>query len=101
METEFTGQSIVLYRSSIQPVPTESEINDQGQETETADKPMRKVRIRMETMGQVDEEVGGAERDRTAGLLVANEALSQLSYSPTTLLSYQRPQNPERGAPRL
>ena len=27
---------------------------------------------------------GGAERDRTAGLLVANEALSQLSYSPTT-----------------
>ncbi len=27
--------------------------------------------------------VGGAERDRTAGLLVANEALSQLSYSPT------------------
>jgi hypothetical protein len=28
-------------------------------------------------------EIGGAERDRTAGLLVANEALSQLSYSPT------------------
>ncbi len=26
---------------------------------------------------------GGAERDRTADLLVANEALSQLSYSPT------------------
>jgi hypothetical protein len=25
---------------------------------------------------------GGAERDRTADLLVANEALSQLSYSP-------------------
>ena len=33
---------------------------------------------------------GGAERDRTADLLVANEALSQLSYSPTTYLSYQR-----------
>src|ERR1035437_2382018 len=32
--------------------------------------------------------IGGAERDRTAGLLVANEALSQLSYSPTTFLSY-------------
>ena len=30
---------------------------------------------------------GGAERDRTAGLLVANEALSQLSYSPTTFIS--------------
>ena len=27
---------------------------------------------------------GGAERDRTADLLVANEALSQLSYRPTT-----------------
>jgi hypothetical protein len=26
---------------------------------------------------------GGADRDRTGGLLVANEALSQLSYSPT------------------
>src|SRR6202008_756714 len=28
-------------------------------------------------------EYGGADRDRTGGLLVANEALSQLSYSPT------------------
>ena len=27
--------------------------------------------------------IGGADRDRTGGLLVANEALSQLSYSPT------------------
>ena len=26
--------------------------------------------------------VGGAERDRTADLLIANEALSQLSYGP-------------------
>jgi hypothetical protein len=31
---------------------------------------------------------GGAERDRTAGLLVANEALSQLSYSPTLSDTY-------------
>src|SRR5579863_9320531 len=28
--------------------------------------------------------VGGADRDRTGGLLVANQALSQLSYSPLT-----------------
>ncbi len=28
----------------------------------------------------------GAERDRTADLLVANEALSQLSYSPTNFI---------------
>jgi hypothetical protein len=27
---------------------------------------------------------GGADRDRTGGLLVANQALSQLSYSPIT-----------------
>ena len=32
---------------------------------------------------------GGADRDRTGGLLVANQALSQLSYSPKT--SCQRP----------
>ena len=29
---------------------------------------------------------GGAERDRTADLLIANEALSQLSYSPKPCL---------------
>ena len=33
-------------------------------------------------MGISREKFGGAERDRTADLLVANEALSQLSYSP-------------------
>ena len=34
---------------------------------------------------------GGADRDRTGGLLVANQALSQLSYSPVELsaISYQ------------
>jgi hypothetical protein len=32
---------------------------------------------------EVIEKNGGPERDRTAGLLVANEALSQLSYRPT------------------
>ena len=30
-------------------------------------------------------EFGGAGRDRTGDLLVANEALSQLSYSPTDI----------------
>lgn len=29
---------------------------------------------------------GGAERDRTAGLVIANDALSQLSYSPIRLI---------------
>ena len=30
---------------------------------------------------------GGADRDRTGGLLVANQALSQLSYSPNRKVS--------------
>ena len=33
------------------------------------------------TVGDLGED-GGAERDRTADLLIANEALSQLSYGP-------------------
>ena len=33
---------------------------------------------------QVIEKIGGASRDRTDDLIVANDALSQLSYSPTT-----------------
>src|SRR5882672_3930172 len=33
---------------------------------------------------------GGAERDRTADLLIANEALSQLSYSPKRVLRVSR-----------
>ena len=35
-----------------------------------------------EKNGQVDEKIGGASRDRTDDLIVANDALSQLSYSP-------------------
>ena len=31
---------------------------------------------------ELSTELGGADRDRTGGLLVANQALSQLSYSP-------------------
>jgi hypothetical protein len=31
-----------------------------------------------------NDKFGGADRDRTGGLLVANQALSQLSYSPLT-----------------
>src|ERR1700690_1579587 len=39
--------------------------------------------------------VGGAERNRTAGLLIANEALSQLSYSPR---SFKTENGPGAGA---
>ena len=34
------------------------------------------------TSGRVSEPVGGARRDRTADLLLAKQALSQLSYGP-------------------
>ena len=37
----------------------------------------------LEEIPQVIENFGGASRDRTDGLVVANDALSQLSYSPT------------------
>jgi hypothetical protein len=33
---------------------------------------------------------GGASRDRTDDLIVANDALSQLSYSPTENLLFQK-----------
>ena len=35
------------------------------------------------------EEIGGADRDRTDDPLVANQVLSQLSYSPTSVVSGQ------------
>jgi uncharacterized protein YeeX (DUF496 family) len=35
-----------------------------------------------EKIRQVIEKIGGASRDRTDDLIVANDALSQLSYSP-------------------
>ena len=36
-----------------------------------------------ETAAVTDRKFGGASRDRTDDLIVANDALSQLSYSPT------------------
>jgi hypothetical protein len=35
------------------------------------------------------DKVGGAGRDRTGDLLSANQALSQLSYSPVRLIRYR------------
>ncbi len=39
------------------------------------------------------EKIGGAEGDRTLGLMTASHALSQLSYSPTSGLVYHRDRN--------
>ena len=37
----------------------------------------------VEVIENIESEFGGASRDRTDDLIVANDALSQLSYSPT------------------
>jgi hypothetical protein len=41
-------------------------------------------------MSEAFGEYGGADGDRTRDLLVANEALSQLSYSPKTPCHYSK-----------
>ena len=43
---------------------------------------------------------GGGKRDRTAGLLVANQALSQLSYTPEAPTRLIRRTAAECGGPR-
>ena len=54
-------------------------------------------------IGKVEKENGGAMRDRTADLLDANQALSQLSYSPISHLDlvglgrFERPTSPLSG----
>ena len=45
--------------------------------------------VRSEVFSEKNSKYGGAKRDRTADLLRARQALSQLSYSPIQLL--QRP----------
>jgi hypothetical protein len=39
----------------------------------------------VEVIENIEPEFGGASRDRTDDLIVANDALSQLSYSPMTV----------------
>ena len=47
----------------------------------------------MNNLRDLAAKIGGAERNRTADLLIANEALSQLSYSPNA----ERTIQPSRG----
>ena len=42
----------------------------------------------VETIENIESEFGGASRDRTDDLIVANDALSQLSYSPTLVREF-------------
>ena len=45
-------------------------------------RPIAKAMTGSVKVGSDDHKIGGAMRDRTADLLNANQALSQLSYSP-------------------
>ena len=49
------------------------------------DRGLRKTVVAFDA--QLRAAIGGADRDRTGGLLVANQALSQLSYSPDPAFS--------------
>jgi hypothetical protein len=55
---------------------SESVVKERGRD---ASRPIQKNFI---TPSLFERKVGGGERDRTDGLLVANQALSQLSYTP-------------------
>jgi hypothetical protein len=71
-------------------------LGDQTPDKQTLDASMGEVEGRKLTIAAIppaprisrgerldfDDEFGGASRDRTDGLVVANDALSQLSYSP-------------------
>jgi hypothetical protein len=46
-----------------------------------------RIGCRIDAQHYVGSLIGGADRDRTGGLLVANQALSQLSYSPNLVAS--------------
>ena len=48
------------------------------------------ARLKPRPFKSPDQHSGGADRDRTGGLLVANQALSQLSYSPTASFKVSR-----------
>ena len=52
-------------------------------------------------MISISEIIGGADEDRTHDLLIANEALSQLSYSPTLFPAADILRMPEAAVMRL
>jgi hypothetical protein len=58
-------------------------VGNQPESCLTPHHPSRLVLANDETANDQRRVSGGADRDRTGGLLVANQALSQLSYSPT------------------
>jgi hypothetical protein len=57
---------------------------EESPSSESTDFSRRKTR-------QVLEKIGGASRDRTDDLIVANDALSQLSYSPGQVRTNAQP----------
>jgi hypothetical protein len=49
----------------------------------------------------LDQEIGGAEEDRTPDLLIANETLSQLSYGPTAANRHCHEHSSRAGTPEI
>ena len=67
-------------RKKLQPSDTPDEFH-----AKKSSRPAKSLRCRhviRETAAVTDRKFGGASRDRTDDLIVANDALSQLSYSP-------------------
>ena len=67
-------------RKKLQPPDTPDEFH-----AKKSSRPAKSLRCRhviRETAAVTDRKFGGASRDRTDDLIVANDALSQLSYSP-------------------
>ena len=71
---------MVAPRKKLQPPDTPDEFH-----AKKSSRPAKSLRCRhviRETAAVTDRKYGGASRDRTDDLIVANDALSQLSYSP-------------------
>jgi hypothetical protein len=64
---------------------TDDDGRDRHQQTAESENPIEQI-VQAPPPQQSFAGYGGADRDRTGGLLVANQALSQLSYSPLTQL---------------
>jgi hypothetical protein len=61
--------------------------------------PARKLNLKQVCLIPIEKEDGGADRDRTDDILLAKQALSQLSYSPIALKYTKQLQQLESGGP--
>ena len=79
-QADFADRSKIMpTRAITEPKPTGHKNNSLGRISLKNEDPQRQPSGTTDRPGKT---FGGADRDRTGGLLVANQALSQLSYSP-------------------